>query len=106
MPGQVLKNYAAAFSNARSLTARVIKDVDHALTGKEHQFEYTRYLIDWLTEMVVGRCVALAKNVVERRKQSLKHTPGDTATSPGQGSKEFHGQIEAMERTSEAMPPR
>jgi pimeloyl-ACP methyl ester carboxylesterase len=106
VPGQVLKNYAAAFSNARSLTSRMIKGADHALTRKEHQAEYTRYLIDWLTEMVVGRRVALAKNVVERRKQSLKHVQGEAATSPGQGSREFQGDLQAKERTSEASPSR
>lgn len=102
VPHQVTQNYASAFVNARSLTSRLIKGADHALTQKEHQLEYTRYLIDWLTEMVVGRRVALAKNVVEQRKQRLKTTQGDAATSPGKGSKEFHGRIEAKERTSDA----
>jgi hypothetical protein len=77
------------------LTSRTIRGADHALTRKEHQQEYTRYLVDWLTEMVVGRRVALAKQLVEARKQSLKQAKGDAATQPGTGSSEFQGDMRA-----------
>lgn len=99
-PHPVMRNYARAFANARSLTSRLIKGADHALTDKEHQREYTRYLVDWLTEMVVGRRVALAKELVAARKQLLKQVQGQAAVSPGQSSREFKGDIRAAEKTS------
>jgi pimeloyl-ACP methyl ester carboxylesterase len=95
VPHPVMLNYARAFSNARSLTSRIIKGADHALTRKEHQQEYTRHLVDWITEMVVGRRVALAKQLVEARKQLLKQAKGEAATEPGSGSREFHGDMSA-----------
>ncbi|KQQ83903.1 permease [Xanthomonas sp. Leaf131] len=100
VPHPVLRNYADAFVNARTLSARVIEGADHALSVKEHQQEYTRALIDWLTEMVVGRRIALAKEVVAARKQLLKDHQGDAASSSGQGSREFRGDIRAVENTS------
>lgn len=101
VPHPVMQNYAHAFSNARSLTSRLIRGANHALTDKVHQLEYTRYLTDWLTEMVVGRRVALAKAVVAERKERLKQLKGETAVSPGKGSKEFRGDIQAHERSSD-----
>ncbi|MCW0392089.1 alpha/beta fold hydrolase [Xanthomonas sacchari] len=103
VPSQVLHNYAAAFSNARSLTTRMIAGADHALTEKAHQAAYTRHLIDWLTDMVIGRRVALASRVVEQRKQRLKRSEGEAATAPGKGSNAFHGRLEAKEHS--ASPP-
>ncbi|MBB4709547.1 alpha/beta hydrolase [Xanthomonas arboricola] len=99
VPHPVLRNYANAFVNARSLSARVIAGADHALSVKEHQQEYTRTLIDWLTEMVVGRRIALAKEVVAARKQRLKQQ-SDALSSPGQGTNEFRGDIRAVENSS------
>ncbi|WP_127169475.1 alpha/beta fold hydrolase [Xanthomonas sp. BRIP62415] len=100
VPHPVLRNYANAFVNARSVSARVIAGADHALSIKEHQQEYTRTLIDWLTEMVVGRRIALAKEVVAARKQMLKQQQGDAVSSPGQGAREFRGDIRAVENSS------
>jgi uncharacterized protein len=95
VPHPVMANYARAFVNAKSLTSRVIAGADHALTGKEHQQEYTRHLRDWITEMVVGRRIALARELVEARKQQLKNAKGEAATRPGSGSREFHADISA-----------
>jgi len=95
VPHPVMLNYASAFSNARSLASHVIEGADHALTRKEHQQEYTRCLVDWITEIVVGRRIALAKQLVEARKQLLMQAKGQAATQPGSGSSEFHGDISA-----------
>ncbi|WP_022971836.1 alpha/beta hydrolase family protein, partial [Xanthomonas maliensis] len=100
VPHPVLRNYANAFGQARSLAERVIVGADHALSVKEHQQQYTRVLIDWLTEMVVGRRVALAKEVVAARKQLLREHQGEAVSSPGQGSREFRGDIRAVEQST------
>jgi dienelactone hydrolase len=80
VPHQVMRNYANAFSRARSVTSRLLRGADHALTVKEHQQAYTRYLIDWLTEMVVERRVDVASEVVAERKRfvhpSAEHKEG------------------------------
>ncbi len=102
VPHPVMRNYAAAFTQARSVSTRVIEGADHALSLKQHQQAYTRYLIDWITEMVVGRRVALAKEVVAARKQMLKDRQGEAATSPGQGTRAFHADISAVEKTSQS----
>jgi len=54
VPHPVVANYVAAFSQAHSLTARVIKGADHGLTEEACRRSYTTLLINWLTEMVVG----------------------------------------------------
>jgi uncharacterized protein len=95
VPHPVMVNYASAFANARSVTSHVIEGADHALTRKEHQQDYTRCLRDWITEMVVGRRIALAKQLVEARKQLLKQAKGESATRPGSGSGEFHADMSA-----------
>jgi dienelactone hydrolase len=78
VPHPVMRNYANAFSKARSVTSRLIRGADHALTVKAHQQAYTRYLIDWLTEMVVGNRVAVASELVAKRKQVV-HAAGGQA---------------------------
>jgi len=72
VPHPVMRNYVNAFGRARSVTSRLIHGADHALTLKEHQQEYTRYLIDWLTKMIVGRRIALATQLVAERKRHLR----------------------------------
>ncbi|WP_345781856.1 alpha/beta fold hydrolase [Stenotrophomonas sp. HITSZ_GD] len=74
VPHQVIRNYANAFARARSVTSRLLRGADHALTVKEHQQAYTRYLIDWLTEMVVGRRVDVASELVAERKRFVHST--------------------------------
>ncbi|MCC4621276.1 alpha/beta fold hydrolase [Xanthomonas cassavae CFBP 4642] len=96
VPHPVLHNYANAFTNARSLTSRVIDGADHALSAKEHQQQYTRVLIDWLTEMVVGRRIALAKEMVAARKQMLQQQDRSAALS-GPDALAFRGDIRAVD---------
>lgn len=66
VPRQVVANYEAAFTQARSLTHRIIDRADHGLTDKEDQARYTELLIDWLREMVVGTRERLARDAVAR----------------------------------------
>lgn len=54
VPRQVIANYAAALSGARSLTSRRLPGADHALSHEAAQLAYRRMLISWLTEMIVG----------------------------------------------------
>jgi pimeloyl-ACP methyl ester carboxylesterase len=54
VPHPVMASYAKAFAKAHSLTARVIDDADHALSDEKWRDAYTRILVGWLTEMVVG----------------------------------------------------
>jgi len=68
VPMPVHHNFEAAFGAARSLTTRVIRGADHALTEKRHQLQYTGHLIDWLTDMVVGTREHLARDAVARQK--------------------------------------
>lgn len=67
VPQAVIANYGAAFSNARSLTTRILASADHALSEKEHQRAYTRVLVDWLQEMVIDARKRIAKNAVDSR---------------------------------------
>jgi uncharacterized protein len=61
VPHPVIANYVTAFSQAHSLTSRVIKGADHALASDECQRAYTTVLMNWLTEMVVGARTAVEK---------------------------------------------
>ena len=54
IPQAVIKSYVASFSMARSLTARVISGAGHSLAQEEFQSAYTKILMTWLTEMVMG----------------------------------------------------
>jgi pimeloyl-ACP methyl ester carboxylesterase len=51
VPHPVMANYLAACTNVRSLTYRVIKGADHALTQEPWRRAYTAHLVNWLTEM-------------------------------------------------------
>ena len=50
MPHQVIENYVAACMSARSVTRRLIKEVDHGLTEPTWQRESTAYLVNWLKQ--------------------------------------------------------
>lgn len=52
IPHQVIVNYRAAFTSARSLTYRVMKDADHALSRPEWQQAYNALLVSWIAEML------------------------------------------------------
>src|SRR5690606_24902653 len=69
VPHQVGENYAAAFSNARSLTRRRIQGADHACSGKPEQLAYTDLLAGGLGEMVrTAREHEAAQKVAERKQ--------------------------------------
>ena len=52
VPHQVIQNYRAAFAQVQSLTYRMIKDADHALSQAPWQQTYTALLVAWMDEMV------------------------------------------------------
>lgn len=54
VPHQTIANYVKAFSQAHSLTSRVIKGADHGLSEEACQKAYSTVLTNWLTEMVIG----------------------------------------------------
>ena len=49
----VTSNYRTAFTQARSLTFRVIEGADHALSSLESQNQYTSLLTSWATEVIL-----------------------------------------------------
>jgi esterase/lipase len=53
VPSLVTANYRTAFDQARSLTFRMIKEADHALTEMAWQDAYTALLSSWAKEMMV-----------------------------------------------------
>lgn len=75
VPHQVIANYVTAFSNAHSLTARVIDDADHALSDEKWRHAYTKILLDWLTEMVVGARARAAKPSHEPQPPASSNVP-------------------------------
>ena len=70
VPHAVIQNYTAAFSEARSLTARQLAGADHALSDKAMQKAYTQVLVNWLTEMVVSARGEIARSRVAQHKQA------------------------------------
>lgn len=54
VPAPVMENYRAALAGAHSLTSRVLRGADHALSGQRAQQAFTDVLLGWITEMVVG----------------------------------------------------
>ncbi|MEK0082406.1 alpha/beta hydrolase family protein [Benzoatithermus flavus] len=54
VPHPTIVSYRAAFTQAHSLTYRVIDGADHALSGKQCQRAYASILVNWATEMVLG----------------------------------------------------
>jgi len=54
VPQPVIKSYVEAFTQAHSLTYRVIEGADHGLTGESAQRAYTTLLSNWIAEMVGG----------------------------------------------------
>ena len=69
IPRQVIENYMAAFTRARSRTSRVIAGADHAFSEKPAQRTYTTVLVKWLTEMVVGAREQAAREKIDERKR-------------------------------------
>jgi dienelactone hydrolase len=54
VPHPVIKNYMEACARAQSVTYRVIKGADHALSQHDWQQTYTGLLVHWMTEMVLN----------------------------------------------------
>lgn len=83
MPHPVAENYQAAFTKARSITARIVADADHGFTGKTVQREYTTVLIKWLTEMITGARSSVAAKKVQSHKRNLPPGKQAAARAPG-----------------------
>jgi dienelactone hydrolase len=91
IPHQVIENYVAAFTRARSRTARVIAGADHAFSEKPVQRSYTTVLVRWLTEMVVGAREHAAREKVSERKRAREgqsSAPAGPAVAAGDAIKE------------------
>lgn len=54
VPHTVIENYRNAFHQAHSMTYRVIKEADHALSQQAWNDSYTKILVNWMGEMVRG----------------------------------------------------
>ena len=54
VPHPAVLSWIAAFRQARSLTHRIIAGADHALSEASHRQDYTRLLLGWVSEMVIG----------------------------------------------------
>ena len=54
VPHTAVISWIAAFRATRSLTHRIIAGADHALSEAEHRHDYTRLLLGWVSEMVLG----------------------------------------------------
>lgn len=54
VPHTTLMSYRNAFDKAHSMTHRTLAGADHGLSEDRHQQAYTRILIDWVSEMVIG----------------------------------------------------
>jgi len=54
IPPQVVVNYRQALTQTASLTYRLLKEADHALSSEACQQAYTTLLVSWLSEMIHG----------------------------------------------------
>ncbi|WP_243042409.1 alpha/beta hydrolase family protein [Dyella sedimenti] len=54
VPAPVLASYRAAFTGVSSLTYRVIRGADHALSTPQNRQAYASLLMPWLEEMLLG----------------------------------------------------
>lgn len=54
VPHTTLMNYRTSFDKAHSLTHRIMKGADHALSEDSDQKAYTSILTSWLSEMIIG----------------------------------------------------
>lgn len=54
VPHPAIESYMLAFSRARSMTYRVIKGADHALSDERSREAYDSLLIGWVSEMILG----------------------------------------------------
>lgn len=68
IPRQVIDNYAAAFTRARSMTRRLVPEAGHGFDDKPSQRLYSDLLLSWMTEMILGSRGALAADKVRAYK--------------------------------------
>jgi pimeloyl-ACP methyl ester carboxylesterase len=54
IPHETILSYRRAFSNAHSLTYRMIDGADHALSVESCRKAYSAVLTSWTTEMIIG----------------------------------------------------
>ncbi|MDP2127364.1 MAG: alpha/beta fold hydrolase [Pseudohongiella sp.] len=54
VPHQTICNYRISFENASSMTHRIIRGADHALSLEKSQKSYSAILHEWIAEMVIG----------------------------------------------------
>jgi uncharacterized protein len=54
VPHSVTESYAAACTQARSLTSRVIANADHGLSEERWRREYSSLLMSWITVMMIN----------------------------------------------------
>lgn len=54
IPHTTIMNYRSAFTQAHSMTHRIINGADHALSSERCQQAYTGILTSWISEMVIG----------------------------------------------------
>lgn len=54
VPHTTISNYVSAFRCAKSLTYRVVKGADHALSEERDREAYSSLLVRWIKEMVIG----------------------------------------------------
>jgi dienelactone hydrolase len=54
VPHPVIANYLAAFTRARSLTHRLIKDADHGLSDVSWQRTSTSFLLQWIADRIIS----------------------------------------------------
>ncbi len=83
IPRQVIDNYAAAFSRARTMTRRLIGDADHGFSEKPAQKAYNDVLMGWATEMIVGSRTAVAAGRVRDYKAARRMAPAASPASAG-----------------------
>lgn len=72
VPPRTTENFRVAFSQANSLTSCVLADADHGLAEKSWQQAYTRHLLAWLSEMIVGTRGRQARALVQQNKERVK----------------------------------
>jgi dienelactone hydrolase len=76
VPHQVIQNYRDACAGVQSLTYRMIRDADHALSERAWQQAYTALLVHWMTEMVLSARAGSAESAAAvPQAESVQRVP-------------------------------
>ena len=75
VPQAVLSSYREACVHAHSLTYRCIAGADHGLSADTHQRAYTKLLVAWMSEMMVGARQAPARPSASADTAALPERP-------------------------------